>query len=221
LTCLLQAQPALLDSVPAMGHIQGFVNQLSNKKHELIPKSCLLILRQFAENRTCIESMIECKYLLTQIFFVIKTYESFTDIACEAMSKLFQIENDELVHQAIKTDLIQHLLQLLDSNQSIHNSSTKAQIVQILKLMLRSAVYGQQVNALLEKSNIWSEYRDQKHDLFISNSTFSGYLTGIKFYNFFLQNLKYVEKIGGLINLEIIFELLNKTSIFGFFVVFC
>jgi len=161
-----------------MGHIQGFVNQLSNKRHEIVPKSCLLILRQFAENRLCIDSMIECKYLLTQIFFVIKTYETLTEIACEALSKMFQIDNDELVHQAIKTEFIQHLLKLLDSNQSVHNSSTKAQIVQILKHMVKNAVYGQQVNALLEKSNVWSEYRDQKHDLLISNSTFSGYLTG-------------------------------------------
>lgn len=161
-----------------MGHIQGFVNLLSNKRHESIPKSCISILRQLAENRTCIDSMIECKYLLTQIFFVIKNYETLTDISCEALSKMFQIDNDELVLQAIKTEFIQHLLKLLDSNQSVHNSSTKAQIVQILKHMLNNAVYGQQVNALLEKSNVWSEYRDQKHDLFITNSAISGYLTG-------------------------------------------
>ncbi|CAG2170123.1 unnamed protein product, partial [Oppiella nova] len=178
-TCLLQAQTALLDSVPAMGHIQSFVNNLSNRRHECIPRSCLHILRQFTENRTCIESMIGCKYLLTQIFFVIKTYETLTDISCETLSKLFQIDTiDELVNQAIKTELIHHLLKLLDSNQSQHTSSTKAQVVQILKHMLKSGAYGQQVNELLDKSMVWSEFRDQKHDLFISNSQIAGYLTG-------------------------------------------
>jgi DnaJ family protein C protein 13 len=123
--------------------------------------------------------MIGCKYLLTQIFFVIKTYETLTDISCETLSKLFQIDTiDELVNQAIKTELIHYLLKLLDSNQSQHTSSTKAQVVQILKHMLKSGAYGQQVNELLDKSMVWSEFRDQKHDLFISNSQIAGYLTG-------------------------------------------
>ena len=179
LTCLLQAQPALLDSIPAMGHIQSYVNNLSNRRHEVIPKSCLQIMRQLCENRTCVESMIGCEYLLTQIFFVIKTHESLTDICCETLNKLFQIDSiDQLVNQAIKTQLIHHLLKLLDSTQSQYNSSTKAQIVQILKHMLKSSAYGQQVNDLLDSSNVWSEYRDQKHDLFITNSQISGYLTG-------------------------------------------
>lgn len=162
-----------------MGHIQSYVNNLSNRRHEAIPKSCLQIMRQLCENRTCIESMIGCKYLLSQIFFVIKTHESLTDICCQTLSKVFQIDSiDQLVIQAINTQLIHHLLKLLDSNQSQFNSSTKAQIVQILKSMLKSTAYGSQVNELLDKSSVWSEYRDQKHDLFITNSQISGYLTG-------------------------------------------
>ena len=34
------------------------------------------------------------------------------------------------------------------------------------------------VNAILDKSPVWSSYKDQKHDLFISDRTTSGYLTG-------------------------------------------
>ena len=31
---------------------------------------------------------------------------------------------------------------------------------------------------MLEASSVWSVYKDQKHDLFISDTTISGYLTG-------------------------------------------
>lgn len=31
---------------------------------------------------------------------------------------------------------------------------------------------------ILEASPIWSSFRDQKHDLFLSNSTTAGYLAG-------------------------------------------
>lgn len=38
--------------------------------------------------------------------------------------------------------------------------------------------YGDQVSHLLNSNPIWAEYRDQKHDLFITDSNVRGYLTG-------------------------------------------
>ncbi len=35
-----------------------------------------------------------------------------------------------------------------------------------------------QILEVLEKSPVWSAYKDQKHDLFLTNTTVSGYLTG-------------------------------------------
>lgn len=35
-----------------------------------------------------------------------------------------------------------------------------------------------QVNEILSKSSVWSAFKDQKHDLFISDSQTAGYLTG-------------------------------------------
>lgn len=34
-----------------------------------------------------------------------------------------------------------------------------------------------QVVALLEKSPVWAQYRDQKHDLFLDSAPVAGYLT--------------------------------------------
>lgn len=34
------------------------------------------------------------------------------------------------------------------------------------------------MNKILEASSVWSSYRDQKHDLFISDRPIAGYLTG-------------------------------------------
>ena len=35
-----------------------------------------------------------------------------------------------------------------------------------------------QVEEILEKSPTWAAYKDQKHDLFIQDTTIAGYLTG-------------------------------------------
>ena len=79
--------------------------------------------------------------------------------------------------------------------------SVKAQIVKALKAMLNSVQHLSQVvkshimtflfflliefnkfilnkvESILNKSKIWKDYKDQKHDLFISNTTAIGYLT--------------------------------------------
>lgn len=103
-----------------------------------------------------------------------------TAVACEALSKLFSTSQDQLVRQALEVDFIQFLLNLLEERLELidNPSMTKAQIVNALKSMARSLLYGDKVTAILEKSSVWAEYKDQRHDLFITNSNVAGYLTG-------------------------------------------
>lgn len=35
-----------------------------------------------------------------------------------------------------------------------------------------------QINTILDGSKTWREYKDQRHDLFISDTAIAGYLTG-------------------------------------------
>lgn len=57
----------------------------------------------------------------------------------------------------------------------------KAQIVSALKAMTHNLNYGDQVSHILNSNPIWAEYKDQKHDLFITSSNARGYLTGLFF----------------------------------------
>lgn len=81
--------------------------------------------------------------------------------------------------------MVPYLLNILEGRLDIveNPATTKAQIVKALKAMTKSLLLGEKVNAILEKSSVWAEYKDQRHDLFISNNTSSGYLTG-KVYSF-------------------------------------
>jgi DnaJ family protein C protein 13 len=76
--------------------------------------------------------------------------------------------------------MVQYLLGLLEGRlEALENPAmTKGQIVKALKAMSRSLLHGSRVTAILEKSTVWSEYKDQRHDLFISNTPTAGYLTG-------------------------------------------
>jgi DnaJ family protein C protein 13 len=76
--------------------------------------------------------------------------------------------------------MVQYLLGLLEGRlEALENPAmTKAQIVKALKAMSRSLIHGDRVAAILNKSPVWSEYKDQRHDLFISSTHTAGYLTG-------------------------------------------
>lgn len=102
-------------------------------------------------------------------------------VACEALHRLFSNNQDQLVKQALDVEFVQFLLTLLEGRLDIidNPAMTKAQIVKALKSMSRSLLYGERVVSILEKSPIWAEYKDQKHDLFISSAPVAGYLTGI------------------------------------------
>jgi DnaJ family protein C protein 13 len=95
--------------------------------------------------------------------------------------------------------MIEYLLKLLESSMSQVDkpASVKAQIVKALKAMLNTTQYASQVfkfnsiivfywlsliirikvDAILSASRIWKDYKDQKHDLFITTTTTAGYLT--------------------------------------------
>lgn len=59
-----------------------------------------------------------------------------------------------------------------------NQAAAKAQIVKALKAMQMSLQYGEQVGGVLNESSVWREYKDQRHDLFISSAPIAGYLTG-------------------------------------------
>uniref|UniRef100_A0AAR5P1B7 J domain-containing protein n=2 Tax=Dendroctonus ponderosae TaxID=77166 RepID=A0AAR5P1B7_DENPD len=182
LCALLQTQPALLDLIPAFGHIPRICRQMgqSNARLVAVPKSAILILKSLSMNNLCVGAIAETQ-CMQPLKKAMQARKDMTAVACEALSRLFSNSQDQLVKQALEVDFIQFLLNLLEDRLDLidNPAMTKAQIVKALKSMTKSLLYGDRVNAILEKSGIWAEYKDQKHDLFITSTNVSGYLTGI------------------------------------------
>lgn len=167
---LLSAQPALLELIPAMGHVQSIVEAIYSRsnKNEFVSKSCLTILSELGGSRACVDNMSSRDTLLAEIKSAMTNYRDTIDIACFGLRKIYEFSavNDRIVQQALEANFITFLLEILNSNQS---AQTRALIVKVLKSMTKNQTHGQQVETILSKSKTWSEYSDQKHDLFISN----------------------------------------------------
>lgn len=167
---LLSAQPALLELIPAMGHVHSIVAAIYSKsnKNEFVSKSCLTILSELGSSRACVDNMSTRDTLLAEIKSSMVNIPDTVDIACFGLRKIYEFApvNDRIVQQALEANFITYLLEVLNSN---HSAQTRALIVKVLKSMTKNQTYGQQVETILSKSQTWSEYSDQKHDLFISN----------------------------------------------------
>lgn len=179
LCALLQAQPVLADQIPALGHIPRLCSKMAMKTNQIsVHKSAILVLHQLALSENCINaiSQTDC---MSPLKNAMQSRRDMIGVACEALNRLFSTNQEQLVKQALQVDFVTYLLSLLESQLDIENQAmTKAQIVSALKSMARSLLYGPKVNALLDKSSVWAEFRDQRHDLFISNTPIAGYLTG-------------------------------------------
>ena len=81
----------------------------------------------------------------------------------------------------MEAELVSYLLNLLGNDLDIckNSASTKAQIVKALKSMAKNLTYGEKITSILDKSDTWAQYKDQRHDLFISSVSSSSYLTGM------------------------------------------
>ena len=75
-------------------------------------------------------------------------------LACEALHQIFDKNQSALVEQAVKAELVQYLLKLLDTDlkaaYKIENAAaSKAQIVKALKAMSRDFLHGEKVSEVV------------------------------------------------------------------------
>jgi len=182
----LEAQAALMDQLPANGYIHRVLS-IMNMKGESSQKPAILLLHQISKSSVCVDSLANCD-CVAPLHRGMKLRKDLLVLVCETFNRMFSHNHDSLVSQALQCGLVKDLLSILGSRlDNIPNASAcKAQVVNALKAMQKSLVYGDQVSQLLSGSTIWSQYEQQKHDLFIedrkplqltSQPTNAGYLT--------------------------------------------
>ncbi|XP_010225446.1 PREDICTED: dnaJ homolog subfamily C member 13-like, partial [Tinamus guttatus] len=144
--CLFSAQPQLADQVPPLGHLHKII-QAMNHKNNAIPKSAIRVMHILSDNELCVRAMASLE-TIGPLMNGMKKRSDIVGVACEALNRMFQKEQNDLVAQALKADLVPYLLKLLEGIglENLESpSATKAQIVKALKSMSRSLQYGEQV----------------------------------------------------------------------------
>uniref|UniRef100_H2Z526 J domain-containing protein n=1 Tax=Ciona savignyi TaxID=51511 RepID=H2Z526_CIOSA len=171
---LFAMQPTLAEHIPSLGHLPIVFKHMTNK-NDAIPNACISVIHVLSDNESCVQGFAETD-CMKPLIAAMKMRPDKVGLACEALHRMFSKNiSPQLMVQVVQSGLVAYLLQLLDDSGGM--SSSKAQIVKSLKAMTTSLEYGEQIQEELNKSKTWAAYKDQMHDLFISNTSVAGYLT--------------------------------------------
>ena len=161
---LLLAQPFLCDLLPPMGHLKPILKAMESNSNST-KRVASILLRHIATNVICSDALRHHECIQPIVNGMRKnTGSDVIPLTCEALNHLYSANHSELVHQALESQLIQVLLQLLRGNGvelGPNPAGTKAHIVKTLQRMSSDETYGAEVEAILGKSDIWAQYKHQ------------------------------------------------------------
>ncbi|XP_074576518.1 dnaJ homolog subfamily C GRV2-like [Curcuma longa] len=160
---------------------------------ENIRHGCLWILHQLASSTTCAEAMATTSVGTPQVVPLLMKaigWQNCGLVALETLKRVVVAGNrarDSLVAQALKIGLVEILLGLLDWRAGGRHglcaemkwSETDASVarvlaVEVLHAFATEGAHCAKIREILDGSDVWKAYKDQKHDLFLpSNAQFA------------------------------------------------
>ncbi|XP_078442767.1 DNAJ heat shock N-terminal domain-containing protein isoform X2 [Wolffia australiana] len=156
---------------------------------ERVRLSCLRILHQLASSTTCAEAMAATSVGSPQVVPLLMKaigWQGGSILALETLKRVVVAGNrarDALVAQGLKIGLVEVLLGLLDWRSGGRHgfcaqmkwNDSEASIgrvlaVEVLHAFAADGAHCTKVLEILNASDVWSAYKDQKHDLFLPSN---------------------------------------------------
>ncbi|ONM00018.1 DnaJ homolog subfamily C GRV2 [Zea mays] len=156
---------------------------------ERVRLSCLRVLHQLASSTTCAEAMAATSAGTPQVVPLLMKaigWQGGSILALETLKRVVGAGNrarDALVAQGLKVGLVEVLLGILDwrvggrqglCNQMKWNESEasigRVLAVEVLHAFATEGAHCARVREVLNSSDVWSAYKDQKHDLFLPSN---------------------------------------------------
>ncbi|KAK1550399.1 hypothetical protein Q3G72_018388 [Acer saccharum] len=163
--------------------------QPAQTPQERVRLSCLRVLHQLAASTTCAEAMAATSTGTPQVVPLLMKaigWQGGSILALETLKRVVGAGNrarDALVAQGLKVGLVEVLLGLLDWRAGGRNglcsqmkwNESEASIgrvlaIEVLHAFATEGAHCTKVRDILNASDVWSAYKDQKHDLFLPSN---------------------------------------------------
>ncbi|CAH9071544.1 unnamed protein product [Cuscuta epithymum] len=161
----------------------------SPTSQEQVRLSCLRVLHQLAASTTCAEAMAATSVGTPQVVPLLMKaigWQGGSILALETLKRVVSAGNrarDALVAQGLKVGLVDILLALLDWRAGGRNglcsqmkwNESEASIgrvlaIEVLHAFAAEGAHCMKVRDVLNASDVWSAYKNQKHDLFLPSN---------------------------------------------------
>ncbi|KAL2500772.1 DnaJ-like protein subfamily C GRV2 [Forsythia ovata] len=177
------------DSDQTYGAEDGSAQHTTQTPQERVRLSCLRVLHQLAASTTCAEAMAATSAGTPQVVPLLMKaigWQGGSILALETLKRVVVAGNrarDALVAQGLKVGLVDVLLGLLDwragGRNGLHSqmnwneseaSISRVLAIEVLHAFATEGAHCTKVRDILNSSDVWSAYKDQKHDLFLPSN---------------------------------------------------
>uniref|UniRef100_A0A6G3MGV5 DnaJ homolog subfamily C member 13 (Trinotate prediction) n=1 Tax=Henneguya salminicola TaxID=69463 RepID=A0A6G3MGV5_HENSL len=161
-----------MNQIPTTFHIPRIVKALDESfKGSPIARSALKILNMCMRNKLCVREI--CK-IDSWILILLNSFDKRPDCALvvsETINKAFERPDSLLTLQIVKSRVIPKIVSLLNLPFSDieQPSCALAHIVSALQSLESEPIHGPEISKLLNSFEVWKEFKNQKHDLFMEN----------------------------------------------------
>ncbi|XP_043725618.1 dnaJ homolog subfamily C GRV2-like [Telopea speciosissima] len=161
----------------------------SQTPQECVRLSCLRVLHQLAASTTCAEAMAATSIGTPQVVPLLMKaigWQGGSILALETLKRVVVAGNrarDALVAQGLKVGLVEVLLGILDWRAGGRNvfcsqmkwNESEASVgrvlaIEVLHAFATEGAYCTKVSEILNSSDVWGAFKDQRHDLFLPSN---------------------------------------------------
>ncbi|CAI5438006.1 unnamed protein product [Caenorhabditis angaria] len=164
---LVRHHPNTADQLPSQGYLPQFCAAMC-LQNTAASRSAILILQELSENQFCCDALSQLS-CIEGIMKSMKNQPSLMRESAHALKCLMKRNTGELAAQMLNCGMVQYLLEVLDSSMNgvTNAQAARAEIVDALKSAILDLKVGQKIGEILDKSPIWAQFKDQRHDLFL------------------------------------------------------
>uniref|UniRef100_A0A8R1HPJ1 J domain-containing protein n=1 Tax=Caenorhabditis japonica TaxID=281687 RepID=A0A8R1HPJ1_CAEJA len=167
---LVRHHPNTADQLPSQGYLPQFCTAMC-LQNTSASRSAILILQELSENQFCCDALSQLP-CIDGIMKSMKNQPSLMRESAHALKCLMKRNTGELALQMLNCGMVPWLLEVLDSSMNgVSNAAAaRAEIVDALKSAILDLKVGQKISEILDKSPIWAQFKDQRHDLFLPDA---------------------------------------------------
>ncbi|KAI3415622.1 hypothetical protein GPALN_005220 [Globodera pallida] len=180
LILLAAHHPTTMDMIPAQGYLPQFCQSMLSTLSDDVARSALRVLTQLSENANCANAFVSVSALSKGMLVCMRRQPELARESAHALKMITLRCTPEMAEQMLTSGMVEHLLSMLGSAlPGVSNpSAAKAEIADALKACCKDAQFGERIAQVLQKSQVWAQYRDQRHDLFLPTITQTQAITG-------------------------------------------